>query len=80
MCDFVITDTPKKLYLVHWLYWLMAVVGVIMVQLAHGHYTVDILIAYFITTRLFWLYHTLANNASLKVCICKPLCIVSIIS
>lgn len=62
-----ISDTPKKLYLVHWLYWLMAVVGVIMVLLAHGHYTVDIIVAYFITTRLFWLYHTLANNASLKV-------------
>lgn len=43
-----------------------------MVQLAHGHYTVDIIIAYFITTRLFWLYHTLANNANLKVS-CFPM-------
>lgn len=38
-----------------------------MLQLAHGHYTVDVIIAYFVTTRIFWTYHTLANNASLKV-------------
>ena len=43
-----------------------------MVLLAHGHYTVDILIAYYVTTRLFWTYHTLANNSLLlKVSIIK---------
>jgi hypothetical protein len=45
----------------------MSVAGVIMVLVAHGHYTVDVLIAYYITTRLFWVYHTLANNMNLKV-------------
>lgn len=43
----------------------MATVGVIMVLVAHGHYTIDVLIAYYITTRLFWTYHTLTNNAFL---------------
>nr|CAD7262445.1 unnamed protein product [Timema shepardi] len=33
---------------------------------AHGHYTVDILIAYYVTTTLFWAYHTMANNSHLK--------------
>lgn len=47
----------------------MAAVGVAMVQISHGHYTVDVVIAYFITTRIFWTYHTLANNAILKVSI-----------
>lgn len=42
-------------------------VGVVMLQLSHGHYTVDVIIAYFVTTRIFWTYHTLANNVSLKV-------------
>lgn len=36
-----------------------------MVLLAHGHYTIDVLIAYYVTTRLFWTYHTLANNSLL---------------
>ncbi|XP_022918083.1 phosphatidylcholine:ceramide cholinephosphotransferase 2-like isoform X3 [Onthophagus taurus] len=58
--------TPKKLYLLHWLYAAFALVGVAMVQLSHGHYTVDVVIAYYITTRIFWIYHTLANNTSLK--------------
>lgn len=61
------TDTPKKLYPLHWFYWVLAIVGVVMLQLSHGHYTVDVIIAYFITTRIFWTYHTLANNANLKV-------------
>lgn len=42
-------------------------VGIIMVLLAHGHYSVDVVIAYYVTTRLFWAYHTLANNTQLKV-------------
>ncbi|XP_050430323.1 phosphatidylcholine:ceramide cholinephosphotransferase 2-like isoform X2 [Adelges cooleyi] len=58
--------SPKKWYILHWASWLMAVIGVIMVLIAHGHYTIDVIIAYFVTTRLFWIYHTLANNTNLK--------------
>ncbi|CAH1122861.1 unnamed protein product [Ceutorhynchus assimilis] len=61
--------TPKKFFLlriVHWLYWIMAVIGILMLQLSHGHYTVDVIIAYYVTTRIFWTYHTLANNPNLK--------------
>ncbi|XP_046392399.1 phosphatidylcholine:ceramide cholinephosphotransferase 2-like isoform X2 [Ischnura elegans] len=58
--------TPKWCYLVHWTACLCALTGVIMVLIARGHYTVDVLIAYYITTRLFWIYHTIANNTSLK--------------
>ncbi|XP_049819349.1 phosphatidylcholine:ceramide cholinephosphotransferase 2 isoform X3 [Aethina tumida] len=58
--------TPKKLYLIHWLYWILGVIGVVMLELSHGHYSVDVIIAYYITTRIFWTYHTLANNVSLK--------------
>ncbi|KAK5640119.1 hypothetical protein RI129_010930 [Pyrocoelia pectoralis] len=63
---FISEYTPKKLYLIHWLYMLMAAVGVVMLQLAHGHYTLDVIVAYYITTRIFWTYHTLANNTFLK--------------
>ena len=55
-------DTPKKLFLLHWLALLNAFAGVAMLLFAHGHYTIDVLIAYYVTTRLFWTYHTLANN------------------
>ncbi|CAH1997566.1 unnamed protein product [Acanthoscelides obtectus] len=58
--------TPKKLYLVHWLYWIAACIGVIMLEMSHGHYSVDVIIAYYVTTRIFWTYHTLANNGVLK--------------
>ncbi|KAL1459101.1 hypothetical protein WDU94_011109 [Cyamophila willieti] len=58
--------SPKRFFLLHWGAFATGVVGVIMVLTAHGHYTVDVLIAYYITTRLFWTYHTLANNSSLK--------------
>lgn len=58
-------DSPRRISYLHWIPWLIAAVGVFMVLLAHGHYTIDILIAYYITTRLFWTYHTLTNNAFL---------------
>ncbi|XP_045582559.1 phosphatidylcholine:ceramide cholinephosphotransferase 2 isoform X4 [Procambarus clarkii] len=58
--------TPRRWWLLHWCFALLAVTGVVMVLLARGHYTVDCLIAYYITTRLFYMYHTMANNANLK--------------
>ncbi|XP_050532109.1 phosphatidylcholine:ceramide cholinephosphotransferase 2-like isoform X2 [Daktulosphaira vitifoliae] len=58
--------SPKKWFILHWSSWLMAVIGVVMVLIAHGHYTIDVIIAYFFTTRLFWMYHTLANNNIFK--------------
>ncbi|XP_032511854.2 phosphatidylcholine:ceramide cholinephosphotransferase 2-like isoform X1 [Danaus plexippus] len=51
--------SPKKLWPVHWAMWGSAVLGVSFVLLAHGHYTVDVVIAYYITTRLFWTFHSL---------------------
>ncbi|XP_053697690.1 phosphatidylcholine:ceramide cholinephosphotransferase 1-like isoform X2 [Sabethes cyaneus] len=57
--------SPKKFWIVHWIAWSASLTGIIMVLLAHGHYTIDVLIAYYVTTRLFWTYHTLANNSLL---------------
>ncbi|XP_026473114.1 phosphatidylcholine:ceramide cholinephosphotransferase 2-like [Ctenocephalides felis] len=58
--------SPKKLWVIHYLSWLISTMGVIMVLLAHGHYTIDVLIAYYVTTRIFYIYHTMANNSVLK--------------
>lgn len=62
--------TPKRplfFKILQWGSWLVSVTGVVMVLLARGHYTVDVLIAYYVTTRVFWMYHTMANNPRLKV-------------
>lgn len=59
--------TPQKWRPLHWLSWTITFLGVVFVMLAHGHYTVDVLIAYYVTTRIFWMYHTMANNTLLKV-------------
>ena len=47
---------------------LMAVTftGVICILIARGHYLIDIVIAYFATTRIFWIYHTLCYNNALR--------------
>ncbi|XP_011341853.2 phosphatidylcholine:ceramide cholinephosphotransferase 2 isoform X4 [Ooceraea biroi] len=58
--------SPRRCQPIHWLAGLTVLVGVIMVLVAHGHYTVDVLIAYYVTTRLWYIYHTLANNSHLK--------------
>ena len=57
-----ITDSPKRLWWYHWICWTLSAVGIFCILLAHDHYTVDVVVAYFITTRLFWWYHTLANQ------------------
>ncbi|XP_055921718.1 phosphatidylcholine:ceramide cholinephosphotransferase 1-like isoform X2 [Eupeodes corollae] len=59
----IITEySPRRFFVLHWIAWVSAFIGVLFVLLAHGHYTIDILIAYYVTTRLWWTYHTLANN------------------
>lgn len=56
----------RQLRWLRWATWAMSLTGVLMVLLSHSHYTVDVVIGYFVTTRLFWMYHTCANNAALK--------------
>ncbi|XP_034187824.1 phosphatidylcholine:ceramide cholinephosphotransferase 2 isoform X3 [Osmia lignaria lignaria] len=58
--------SPRRCQPIHWLAGVLVLVGIIMVLVAHGHYTVDVLIAYYVTTRLWYIYHTLANNSHLK--------------
>ncbi|XP_023231832.1 phosphatidylcholine:ceramide cholinephosphotransferase 2-like [Centruroides sculpturatus] len=57
---------PRKYFILPCIVWLASAVGIFMVLLSRGHYTVDVVIAYYVTTRVFWIYHTMANNPSLK--------------
>lgn len=51
--------SPKKLWLLHWAMWATAFVGIAFVLLAHAHYCIDVILGYYITTRLFWTFHSL---------------------
>lgn len=59
---FVVTDSPKRWFLLHWLSFCTTVTGVLTLLFARGHYSIDVLLAYWITTRVWWIYHTMANN------------------
>ena len=61
-----ISDTSKKLYILHWLAWINAIIGVTLLLMARGHYSIDVILAYWITTRLWYLYHSMMTNPSLK--------------
>jgi len=58
--------SPRRFFLLHWLSFATSLAGVILLLLARGHYSIDVLVAYWITTRLWWLYHTLAHQQNLK--------------
>lgn len=58
--------SPKRFWWYHWTCWILSAVGIFCILLAHDHYTIDVVVAYFITTRLFWWYHTMANQQPLK--------------
>ncbi|CDW55757.1 PAP2 C domain containing protein [Trichuris trichiura] len=60
-------DSPRRFWQLHLVVWLVSASGILCILLSRGHYTVDVVIAYFVTTRMFWLYHTMANNPELKV-------------
>uniref|UniRef100_A0A3P9LZD1 Phosphatidylcholine:ceramide cholinephosphotransferase 1 n=1 Tax=Oryzias latipes TaxID=8090 RepID=A0A3P9LZD1_ORYLA len=63
---FIKEYSPKRFWWYHWICWTLSAVGIFCILLAHDHYTVDVVVAYFITTRLFWWYHTMANQQPLK--------------
>ena len=47
------SDTPKSWFILHWLSYMLAAAGVILLLVGRGHYTVDVVIAYILVTRLW---------------------------
>ncbi|TWW58716.1 phosphatidylcholine:ceramide cholinephosphotransferase 2 [Takifugu rubripes] len=66
---FIKEYSPRSFWWYHLICWLLSAVGVVCILVAHEHYSVDVVVAYFITSRLFWWYHTMANLQTLK---CSP--------
>ncbi|KAG8134477.1 hypothetical protein E2320_007585 [Naja naja] len=67
LCGDFLFNSPRHFWWYHLICWCMSVAGIICILVGHEHYTVDVVIAYFITTRLFWWYHAMANEKNLKI-------------
>lgn len=63
MLNFFVTEyTPRNWHILHTLAWVLNLFGIFFILAAHEHYSIDVFIAFYITTRLFLYYHTLANT------------------
>merc|ERR1719288_473319 len=58
--------SPRRWILLHYAAMVIAIAGVVTLLIARGHYSIDVVVAYWITTRIWWIFHTLAKNANLK--------------
>ena len=64
--NFFITEyTPKKMYWVHTTTWILNIFAVFFILAGHEHYSIDVFIAFYIASRMFLYYHSLANNRAL---------------
>ncbi|CAF1024878.1 unnamed protein product [Didymodactylos carnosus] len=59
---FINEYSPRSYHLLHLLTWLMAFTGIFFILAGHQHYSIDVLIAGILASRLFIYYHMLANN------------------
>jgi shingomyelin synthase len=58
--------SPSRFFLLHWASLITSFSGVIFLLLARGHYSIDVVVAYWISSRLWWTYHTMANIRHVK--------------
>jgi shingomyelin synthase len=63
---FILEYSPKRWWLYHYLCQIVAIIGVLCIMISHEHYTIDVLIAYYVCSNHFWMYHTLASSQELK--------------
>lgn len=63
LLNFFITEyTPQRLGRLHNFTWMLNGFGVFFILAAHEHYSIDVFIAIYISTRLFLYYHWQADN------------------
>lgn len=61
---FVTEYTPANWYRLHTASWILNLFGVFFILAAHEHYTLDVFVAFYISSRIFLYYHMLANTQS----------------
>jgi len=59
--------SPRRFTVLHWVSFLISSIGVASLVVARGHYSIDVVLAYFVTTRLWWIYHAMATHHDLKL-------------
>ena len=57
--------SPKRWVLLHIFVWILGLTGIAFIFLSHGHYSIDIIIAFFIASRMFAGHHAIADNINL---------------
>nr|CAH8831123.1 unnamed protein product [Trichobilharzia regenti] len=63
LLNFFITEyTPRKFHLLHTFSWVLNLFGVFFILACHEHYSIDVFIAIYLSSRLFLYYHCLANS------------------
>lgn len=55
-------DTPESWTMLHTSTWVMNIFAVFFILAGHEHYSIDVFIAFYISSRLFLYYHTYAYN------------------
>ncbi|XP_031175644.1 phosphatidylcholine:ceramide cholinephosphotransferase 2-like [Sander lucioperca] len=63
---FIKEYSARWMWWYHWFCWLLSASGVLCILIAHEHYSIDVVVGYFATTRTFWWYHTMANTHALR--------------
>lgn len=63
---FIKEYSPSWMWWYRWICWLLSASGVLCILIGHEHYSIDVVIGYFVTTRTFWWYHTMANTHALR--------------
>lgn len=61
------TDSPRNWKILHFICFIFSFLGVFLLLISRGHYTIDVIVSYWISTRVFWQYHTMAGIAALRV-------------
>jgi len=59
------SDTPRRWVILHILVWMFGITGIAFIFLSHGHYSIDVIVAFVIASRLFLYHHYIANNINL---------------
>ncbi|CAH8458763.1 unnamed protein product [Heterobilharzia americana] len=63
LLNFFITEySPRNFQLLHTFSWVLNLFGVFFILACHEHYSIDVFIAIYVSSRLFLYYHCLANS------------------
>ncbi|CAL8077230.1 unnamed protein product [Orchesella dallaii] len=63
---FIKEYSPRNYKYLHYISNCVTVLGIGMLLLARGHYAIDVIIAWYITTTTFYIYHELANKSTMR--------------